>query len=54
MRQKGGVDHPELWVNQCALFNPTVVGLMVLETEVRHVITEAQNEVIVAVMRRTK
>src|SRR5437879_8462139 len=54
MRQEAGVYDSDLWVHQCALFRPAVIGFVMLQAEVGDVIAQAEQKVIVAVMRGTE
>src|SRR5215469_9551397 len=50
MREQTGGGGAQLFVNQRALIDPAVVGLVVLQTEVRHVIAERIKEVVITIM----
>ena len=52
MRQQAGHQFAAVLVNQRALAHPAVVGLVVLQAEMGHMVAQAEQEVIVAVMPR--
>src|ERR1700722_1416271 len=50
VRKQGGLELAGSFVDQAALFNAAVVGLVMLQAEVGDVIAQAEEEVVVAVV----
>ena len=54
MRQQSRAQQPCSGINQASLAQPAVIRFVMLQSEVSHVITQAEQKVIIAVVLRSK